>query len=83
MLKLAKKLKKGLKTEHIPLALLETAKMLTFCLSPIYVHGSIWIFLANGELFVSYAISNWGKFNLNSKGISVILFALGSFLALF
>jgi len=83
VIKLAQNLKKGLKTEHIPLALLETAKMLTFCLSPIYVNGSIWIFLANGELFISYAISNWGKINLNSKGISLAFFALGSFLALF
>lgn len=53
-MKLTSNLKKGLKTEHIPLAIIETVKIMTLCISPIYVNGSIWIFLANGEIFASY-----------------------------
>jgi len=53
IVKVASNLKKGLKTEHIPIALLETLKTILFCVSPLYIDTSAWIFLSNGELIVN------------------------------
>lgn len=82
--KLIANFKTQLKTEHLPIALVDSLKLGLFVLSPIYIENStLWIFLANTEVIVSYIFVHGAQINHKSaRGLGIVAIVLCSVLSL-